>query len=32
VLGKNLPEKLITRISGVVFILFGLVIIIGQYL
>lgn len=32
VLGKNLPEKLITRISGVVFILFGLVIIVGQYL
>ena len=32
VLGKNLPEKLITRISGVVFILFGLAIIIGQYL
>ncbi len=32
VLGKNLPEKLITRISGVVFILFGLAMIVGQYL
>lgn len=32
VLGKNLPERLITRISGVVFILFGVAIIVGQYL
>ena len=32
VLGKKLPEKLITRISGIVFILFGVGIIAGQYL
>jgi len=32
VLGKNLPERLITRISGVVFVLFGVAIIVGQYL
>jgi Ca2+/H+ antiporter, TMEM165/GDT1 family len=32
VLGKKLPERLITRISGVVFILFGVGIVAGQYL
>lgn len=32
VLGKKLPERLITRISGVVFILFGIGIALGQYL
>jgi len=32
VLGKSLPERLITRISGIVFILFGIAIIAGQYL
>lgn len=32
VLGKNLPERLITRISGVAFILFGVAIVLGQYL
>jgi Ca2+/H+ antiporter, TMEM165/GDT1 family len=32
VLGKTLPEKLITRISGVVFILFGVGMIAAMYL
>jgi putative Ca2+/H+ antiporter (TMEM165/GDT1 family) len=32
VLGKKLPERLITRISGVVFILFGVGLVAGQYL
>ncbi len=32
VLGKKLPERLITRISGIVFILFGVGIVLGQYL
>lgn len=32
VLGKTLPEKLITRISGVVFILFGVGLIAAMYL
>ena len=32
VLGKKLPERLITRISGVVFILFGVALVAGMYL
>ncbi|HEY5541189.1 MAG TPA: TMEM165/GDT1 family protein [Coriobacteriia bacterium] len=32
VLGKTLPEKLITRISGVLFILFGVGMIVAMYL
>ena len=32
VLGKKLPEKLITRISGVVFILFGIALLASGYL
>ena len=32
VLGKHLPERLITRISGVVFILFGVAMVAGAYL
>jgi len=32
VLGKKLPERLITRISGVVFIVFGIALVAGQYL
>jgi len=32
VLGKKLPERLITRVSGVVFILFGVALVAGQYL
>jgi Ca2+/H+ antiporter, TMEM165/GDT1 family len=32
VLGKSLPEKLITRISGVIFVLFGVGMIAAQYL
>lgn len=30
-LGRNLPERLLTRISGVIFILFGVVMIVGRY-
>ena len=32
VLGKRLPERLITRVSGVIFILFGVAMVVGQYL
>jgi putative Ca2+/H+ antiporter (TMEM165/GDT1 family) len=31
VMGKTLPEKLITRISGTIFILFGLLAIVGAF-
>jgi len=30
-LGRNLPERLLTRISGVIFIAFGVLTIAGQY-
>ena len=32
VLGRKLPEQLITRISGVAFILFGVAMVVGPYL
>jgi putative Ca2+/H+ antiporter (TMEM165/GDT1 family) len=31
-LGKNLPEKLLTRVSGTIFIVFGVLTVVGQYL